>query len=144
MRLKVLNVLLNPKRASKVLTPKFFPKCEKRYTTISRWSPTNSCAKIFIFSTQLRICNYINILFWEFCCNRSVCLKKVQKMSVLGLSLFWNLFFDKSKVNFLQHFWYFLNMIWQAVSFLSLENSFIIHIWASFHPVFGHINSSFI
>ena len=35
-------------------------------------------------------------------------------------------------------------MIWKDVSFFSLDNQSILHVWASFHAEFGHKEKSFI
>ena len=57
---------------------------------------------------------------------------------------FWNLNFGISNINFMLNFCSFLDMIWPDVSFLSLENQFILYLLASFHVKFRQKDKSFI
>ena len=97
------------------------------YATISIGSPTNSGFKISVMLKGFRICNNICTPFWGFGSYRPVCLKKAQNWEVFYLSQFWNLNFEISKVNFLQIFWSFWDMLRKDVPFLSLENKFMIN-----------------
>ena len=114
------------------------------YTTISLWPPNNSGAKISALFTGIRICKKYLHIFWGVASHRPVCLKKAKKIEVFHSSPFWNLNFGISKVNFLFNFWSFWDMIWKDVSFFSLDNQSIVHVWASFHTKFGHKDKSFI
>ena len=113
-------------------------------TTILIWPPSNSGAKISAFFTGFRICKNTCTFFGGSGSHRPVCLKKAQKLEVFCSSPFWNLNFGISKVNFLLSFWSFWDMLWKDESFLSLDNQFKLHLWASFHAKFGHKDKSFI
>ena len=103
------------------------------FSTISRISHNISGAKISVLGTGFRICNSFCTLFLWFCFHRADCLKQAKKIEVFSLSPFWNLNFEIWKVNSLQKFWSFWDMIWQDVSFLSLENQYLTHWWSSYH-----------
>ena len=75
--------------------------------------------------------------------HRAVCLKKAKQLEVFCLSLFWNLNFGISKVKFVWYLWSFCDMIWQDVSFLSMDKQFILHLWASFNAKFWQKDKSF-
>ena len=113
-------------------------------TPISLWSPINSGAKIFVLYTRFRICKNICTHPFGFGCYWLVCLKKVPKMYIFDLSPFWNLNFDKPKVNFFQNFWYFWSILWQTVSFLSLGDKTKTYLWVIIRPIFWHKDLSFI
>ena len=68
-----------------------------------------------------------------------ILFQKSPKMPVFGLSLFrtWKI---KKRLN-VGHIW---NMIWQALSFPSIKNLTIIHVWVSCQSIFRHIVWSFI
>ena len=113
------------------------------YATILIWSPTNSGVKISLLLKGFRICNNICTPFLGFGSYRHVRLQKAQNLEVFYSSPYLNLIFETSKVLFL-NCWSFWDMIWKDVSFLSLDNQFILHLWASFHAKFGHKDKSFI
>ena len=71
------------------------------------------------------------------------CLKKAPKLKVF-FRLFGNLNFEILKINYLLSYWSFWDMIQQDVTFLSLDNQFILFFKASFHAKFGHEDKHFI
>ena len=111
--------------------------CEKfvknSYTTISLWQPINS--KIPVLYTGFRICKNIYTLFGGFGCNEAICLKKVPKMHVFGLSPFWKFNFEKSKVSFCKaigicEMWYDKmgpSLLWKIKSLLICWQSFVLY-----------------
>ena len=84
------------------------------------------------------------LIFWGVRLSQTCLYKKSQTNlsflfeSVLKLEL-WNI-----KSQFSSKLLVFWDMIWKDVSFLSLDNQFILHLWAIFHAKFWHKYKSFI
>ena len=124
-----------------VITTLAWKMCDKTFTTISLWPPTNPGAKKSALFTGIRIC----INTWKFLGGYaptdmffSSKKWKIWNFSVLKLE------FGILKLNFLLSCWSFRDMIWKYMSFLSLDNKFKLHLWSSFNAKFGHKDKSFI
>ena len=87
------------------------------FTKISRWTPLNSDAKIFVFKPQFNICKKIT----DFCFVLLLVSRLYQKSQFFWVFL-WSSFCSlnlwQSKVNVWQNFCYYWNRIWEDVSFL--------------------------
>ena len=75
------------------------PRQKTRTNLLQAWGLCQTANGVSL--KGFRICNNICTPFLRFGSYRPVCLKKAQNLEVFYLSLFWNLNFEISKVNFL-------------------------------------------
>ena len=108
---------------------------KKFYTTISLQSPQVPKSLYWLQGLESAI---IFAHLFEGLAPTELCVSKSPNYLSFLFKSVWTLQLWNIKSKFSLKFWSFWDMIWQDVSFLSLDNQFITHWWASFHAKFGH------